>query len=185
MSETITVSWEVEDGFAGPSRPKSSDISMDIVEDHMSDGDLEVALDSEVRDSFKEQIDFFITNEDQALDWMRECRNTLKELEESEDCDTDPFEGEAEFKATWGVEDGYAGKDRPHSTDVSAYEIESDMDDEQLLNLLRNTVRDDFESEIDFVITNREDVLDQMRERRDEIIAENEEEDEIDTLPAP
>lgn len=178
MSNSYTASWQVEDGYAGPSRPQTTEISDDIVEDHMSDSDLETALHREVRDAFNAEIDFFISNEDDALAWMRECRDTLKKLEDEEDFDTDAFEGKPDFTARWGVDDGYAGSDRPRTTDISPNEIESDMDDERLKILLRQTVREDFEQSVDFVITNQDEILEAMIERRDEILEENAAEDE-------
>ena len=59
------------------------------------------------------------------------------------------------MRVTWTVEDGYAGKSRPQHTEVPDNELEACETDEEREQLINNTVQEDFNDRIAWVITNK------------------------------
>ncbi len=77
------------------------------------------------------------------------------------------------FKVIWSVDDGYVGKDRPHSLDIEPSDIEDDMTDDDLERLLDDSVRDAFEREISATARNADEFLEWARGIRDSKNEEN------------
>lgn len=75
MSDEFEVRWQVEDGYVGGARPQDCDLSELDIEDNMSDEDLRELLYDTVRYEFEANISFFIDNESEALEWMRQKRD--------------------------------------------------------------------------------------------------------------
>ncbi len=69
MSEKFEASYEIEDGYAGRSRPQSFCIDpQDIMED-MDEEDLREMYRDMVQEDFQQKIAPFGTNEDEFVEW--------------------------------------------------------------------------------------------------------------------
>jgi len=51
------------------------------------------------------------------------------------------------MKVIWGVEDGYAGKSRPHTTEIPDEELEG-LSDEQREEHIQESVQEDFNDKV-------------------------------------
>ncbi len=61
------------------------------------------------------------------------------------------------MRITWEVEDGYAGKSRPHFINIPDEEIEKCKTLEEKNEFIYQCIQDEFDQTISFCITNREE----------------------------
>lgn len=59
MGDTITVRWEVEDGYAGKARPQSTRIELEDFED-LSDDEIARLLEECIQEDFEQSISWGI-----------------------------------------------------------------------------------------------------------------------------
>jgi hypothetical protein len=52
----IRVSWEVEDGYVGKSRPQHTDIPLSEFEDDMTAEEMEQTIDTAIQEDFEDRI---------------------------------------------------------------------------------------------------------------------------------
>jgi hypothetical protein len=50
------------------------------------------------------------------------------------------------FKVAWQIDDGYIGKDRPHSFYVAADDLDDDMSEEEIRKTFSDMLQEEFES---------------------------------------
>lgn len=60
------------------------------------------------------------------------------------------------FTVKWGIDDGYAGENRPHSLIISDQDLYDDMDDADLRKLFWSELQNEFEQSIHYY-SNQED----------------------------
>ena len=75
--KTVTVRWEVEDGYVGKSRPQQFEMTIDPDDfaDDMDDLDIEDIIYRRAEDDFESKINFFVNNSAEVIAAIREHLN--------------------------------------------------------------------------------------------------------------
>lgn len=73
------------------------------------------------------------------------------------------------FKVQYEVQDGYAGARRPQTFTTDDSWIEWNMSDEDLEFELAEVIQTDFENRISWTLSNRDEVLEWAKNKRDEM----------------
>ncbi len=74
MSETITITWTVEDGYVGH-RPFKVKVDIDEFQHCESAGDIEQLLNDIVRDEFEQKVSWSICNEHDLIGHIRNLKD--------------------------------------------------------------------------------------------------------------
>lgn len=77
MENKFTVTYEVDDGYAGGSRPKHLRLDSGWIEEDMSDDDLEEQLAEMVHEDFLQRVSWYYRNKDAALEWAKSIRDKM------------------------------------------------------------------------------------------------------------
>lgn len=85
--ENFTVKWEVDDGYAGGSRPQSFDIAPFEIDEFMEEADLIELYEDMIREEFLHRVGYYGKNLDEFLAWAREVQSDIKGEFEEEDGD--------------------------------------------------------------------------------------------------
>lgn len=117
-----------------------------------------------------------IINQDAALEWLREQRDTLVKSGIADDS-YEWLDREDAFEVEWSVSHDYFGTLTSKSK-VPAFEISNDMDDAALVDLLLGRVEDSFRDSVNFISQDPDHVLGWMKDWSIEI-------DDDDNLPRP
>lgn len=80
MSKTFQGRYEIEDGYAGGSRPQFFTIDAEELDDDMTDSDIASLYEDSAKAAFN-QTTFFTVDSDDFLKWAREQLKARKEAE--------------------------------------------------------------------------------------------------------
>lgn len=64
--------YEVDDGYAGGSRPKHFSIDESDIEEDMTENELRILFENEMRNDFEQRVSPFQKNEDEFVEWAKE-----------------------------------------------------------------------------------------------------------------
>jgi len=67
------------------------------------------------------------------------------------------------MKISWGIDDGYVGKSRPQTTYIDDDELKECDDFTEAMNLIENSVKDDFEQKVGFNINEIDEIEEKVR----------------------
>jgi len=70
-----------------------------------------------------------------------------------------------EFEATYEVDDGYAGSNRPQYFNVEDYELYEDMDDDEIKEIFFSLMQEDFQMSVSPYATNLDEFVEWAKER--------------------
>jgi hypothetical protein len=70
-AEVFTVNWEAADGYVGPARPQSFDISVDEIDKDDSEEALRELFDDLLRNDFEERVRPETDDLDRFLEWAK------------------------------------------------------------------------------------------------------------------
>ena len=70
-----------------------------------------------------------------------------------------------EFKVRWEVGDGYAGKSRPQSFQISADDLNADMTVDDIRKMLIDITQEQFEQTVCWYLNNDDEFLEWAQER--------------------
>lgn len=91
MSGEIRVTWGVEDGYAGRSRPHTVYFSADDFFYCDSRLEVEEAFEEEMRICFENAVTFYVQDREEHIDeiWQAIQKEREEDAEEYDDCDED------------------------------------------------------------------------------------------------
>jgi len=84
MSDYLIVEWEVSDGYAGPRAPHKTKIPIEDFEEGMSRDEVQNIIHDYVQEDFEQQIGFYHSDLDGAIDEGMRLRG--------EECDSETSE---------------------------------------------------------------------------------------------
>lgn len=67
------------------------------------------------------------------------------------------------MKAIWEVDDGYAGKSRPQSTEIDEDWIKNSDNEDDAMEMIEQEVQEDFNDKIRWYFSNHEELVEEVR----------------------
>jgi len=84
VEDEFDITWEVDDGYAGPSRPQHCSIDVDVLDDEMTADELEVLYNEIVMEEFRQYVTAYGSNKREFVEWAKLAMKARK-AEEDED----------------------------------------------------------------------------------------------------
>lgn len=79
VEDEFDITWEVDDGYAGPSRPQHCSIDVDVLDDEMADDELEELYNEIVMEEFMQNITVYGSNRREFVEWAKHALEARKE----------------------------------------------------------------------------------------------------------
>ena len=77
--EEFEITYQVDDGYAGGSRPQYTTILADDLEDDMTDDDLEKLWEQYIQEAFEQKISWWSDSLEEFKDWAHERIEAMKD----------------------------------------------------------------------------------------------------------
>ena len=84
VEDEFDITWEVDDGYAGPSRPQHYSIDVNVLDDEMTADELEELYNEIVMEEFMQNISAYGSNKREFIEWAKHALEARK-AEEDED----------------------------------------------------------------------------------------------------
>jgi hypothetical protein len=76
--EHFRITWEVDDGYVGKSRPQQCFIEENDIEEDMTEEDLRELFSTVIQDSFEQKVNPVSDDESEFLEWAKTIQEKIK-----------------------------------------------------------------------------------------------------------